>query len=379
MQSAFEALWKPTIRTVYLTARRHAFRGLRPFVSHDASVPVPGSLRNILWIRVDRIGDMVLSTPAFRAVKTAFPRARLTVMASKVNQPLLKNNPHVNEMIVYNRSAPLSQRISLLKGLRACRFDLAIDPFDDYELETAWIAWMSGAAYRVGYAVFGREVFLDASMQGPGPNRHFVDVGLDLLGLVGAAVSDRHPSLYLDQTERAWAGQWLRRQGLQDKMLIAVHPGAHYETQRWPTEYFANLISMIRERGDTDVILFGSPADAGRIGKIQTLTQKAVPVSIESDIRRFLAILSRCRLLVCNNSGPLHCAAALDIPTISFMGPTTKARWAPIGDRHHVLRCDDLSCIGCNLGYCRIGTHECMRRIMPERVADLVLKAIHDL
>jgi len=378
MRSAFETSFKPFVKTVYLTARRHALSGLHPLVSHDASAPAPGSPQNILWIRVDRIGDMVLSTPAFKAIKAAFPRTRLTVMASQANQTLLKNNPHVDEVIIYDRSAPLTQRIRFLKGLQARRFDWAVDPYDDYELETAWIAWMSGAAYRVGYAAFGREVFLDASMPGPGPNRHFVDVNLDLLTLVGAPVIDRHPSLYLDQAEQAWAGQWLHKQGLQDKMLIAVHPGAYYETQRWPVEYFAYLIHMILERKGADVFLFGAPADAGLIAQIQAMVQKPVQVLIGSDIQCFLALLSYCRILVCNNSGPLHCAVALHVPTISFMGPTIKARWAPIGEMHHVFRMNDLSCIGCNLGYCRIKTHECMRRIMPERVADLVLKATHD-
>ena len=223
MRSAIESSFKPLAKTVYLAARRHALSGLRPLVSHDASAPAPGSPQNILWIRMDRIGDMVLSTPAFKAIKAAFPRTRLTVMASQANKTLLKNNPHVDEVIVYDRSAPLTQRIRFLKGLQARRFDWAVDPYDDYELETAWIAWMSGAAYRVGYAAFGREVFLDAWMPGPGPNRHFVDVNLDLLTLVGAPVVDRHPSLYLDQAEQAGAGQWLHEQGLQDKMLEAIH------------------------------------------------------------------------------------------------------------------------------------------------------------
>lgn len=372
MRSAIESSFKPLAKTVYLVARRHALSGLRPLVSHVASAPAPGSPQNILWIRVDRIGDMVLSTPAFKAIKAAFPRTRLTVMASQANQALLKNNPHVDEVIVYDRSAPLTQKIRFLKGLQARRFDWAVDPYDDYELETAWIAWMSGTAYRIGYTAFGREIFLDKSLPGPGPNKHFVDVSLDLLALVGAPVVDRHPSLYLDKAEQAWAGQWLNGLGLQEKMLIAVHPGAYYETQRWPAEYFADLISMIRKQGKAEVILLGSPTDTSLIGKILTLLEKETTIFIESDIRRFLAILSRCRLLVCNNSGPFHCAAALHIPTISFMGPTSKDRWAPIGNHHHVLRRDDLSCIGCNLGYCRIETHECMRGITPEMVLPLI-------
>jgi lipopolysaccharide heptosyltransferase II len=368
MRFAFETRIKPIIKTIYLTARRYALTALRPFLSRGRSVSNAGSPRNILFIRVDRVGDMVLSTPALEAIKSAFPRARLTVMASTANAAILKNNPHVDEVIVYDRSGSLSEKIHLLKGLRARHFDLAVDPFTDYELETAWIAWMSAAARRIGYAASGREFFLNDALERTEEDRHFVDITLDLLKSTGISFDNRHPTVYLDEAEHAWATQWLSEKMLQDKVLVAVHPGGYYESQRWPPEYYAELIGLIREHAEAEVIVFGGPADAGLIAKIQTMVQKTFQVSIESDIRRFLALLSRCRMLVCNNSGPLHCAVALNIPTISFMGPTAKERWSPNGEMHRVLRMDDLSCIGCDLGQCGIKTHECMRLIKPDSV-----------
>ncbi|MBN2438706.1 MAG: glycosyltransferase family 9 protein [Deltaproteobacteria bacterium] len=377
MRFAFEIRIKVVIKTIYLTARRYALRGLHLLLSREKSIPVSESLRTILFIRVDRVGDMVLSTPAFEAIKAAFPRAQLTVMASKVNMSILKYNPHVDEVIVYDRSAILTEKIHFLKGLRRHHFDLAIDPCDDYELETAWIAWMSGATYRIGYAAYGREIFLNGPTPKIEAEKHFIDVTRDLLRFIGVTSDHYHPLIYLDESEQVWATKWLKEKGLQDKMLIAIHPGAHYETQRWPPKYHAELIRLIRDRTKTEVILFGAPADAGLIAKIQDMVQKPVHVSIESDIRRFLALLSRCRMLVCNNSGPLHCAAALHVPTISFMGPTAKERWMPIGDMHHVLRIDDLPCIGCNIGTCKIKTHDCMRLIRPEKVLQIISEKIN--
>lgn len=172
--------------------------------------------------------------------------------------------------------------------------------------------------------------------------------------------------IYLSADEQEWAKRWLEHHGLSGRNVIAIHPGAHYETQRWPGEYYAELIGRIGRHGQAEVLLLGGPSDAKVVGEILAGGKGDTRACIQDDLRKFLAILSRCRMLVCNNSGPLHCAAALGIPTLSFMGPTVKERWMPLGGGHRVLRRDELPCIGCNSGRCLIETHDCMRLIAPE-------------
>jgi ADP-heptose:LPS heptosyltransferase len=213
---------KSLMKAAYLAFRGIALKALGSLLSQKKTGPLPENISEILFIRVDRVGDMVLSTPAFAAVKTAFPEARLTVMASTVNAPILKNNPSVDEIIVYDRFAPLAEKVRLLKGLRTCHFELAIDPFDDYELETAWIAWMSGSTYRIGYAAFGREVFLNASIQINEEKKHFFDITQDLLKAIGVSSDNKLPVIYLDEDEQSWAKQWIKEKGLQDRMLVAI-------------------------------------------------------------------------------------------------------------------------------------------------------------
>jgi ADP-heptose:LPS heptosyltransferase len=235
------------------------------------------------------------------------------------------------------------------------------------------LAGMSGAAHRIGYAAFGREIFFNCPVPKIEGNKHFVDGTLDLLKHIGIPSENRNPVIYLGADEQVWAGQWLQEIGFQGKEVIAIHPGAYYETQRWLPEHYAELIRLIRRQTALDVVLLGSPSDAVVVEDILVRLNHPVCVSIQEDIRKFFAILSHCQLLVCNNSGPLHCAGALKIPTISFMGPTVKEQWMPVGDIHRVLRLDDLPCIGCNLGYCKIKTHDCMRRIKPGKVINLIL------
>jgi len=367
MRSAFKSRAKAIIKTGYLTVRGGVLKAFAPFIQKQPLHELE-PIRNILFIRVDRVGDMVLSTPVFAAAKGAFPGAHLAVLASPVNTPILKNNPHVDEVILYDCSAALGSNLHLLKSLRKRNFDLTVDLHDDDNLKTAWLSLMIGSAYRIGYAGYGREIFLYHSLPRGDGKAPFVNRALELLNDAGIDPVQTPPAIYLDDQERSWAKQWIADQGLREARLVGIHPGAYYPTQRWPPEYYAELIRLVRERIGAEVILFGGPGDRDLIDDILSRVPFSVVTAIDSNIRRFFSILPHCRILVCNNSGPLHCAAALGVPTISFMGPTVKERWMPIGNKHQVLRRDDLPCIGCNLGYCKIKTHACMQTITPETV-----------
>lgn len=326
----------------------------------------------VLFIRIDRIGDMALATPALEAIKTALPHAALTALASPANAPLFVNNPYVDRVFVYDCKTSLRHKRSMLKDLRASRFDLAIDPTADWELKTALIACLSGARATLGYASFGRECLF--SLPGPAilPRVHFIDENLNILSAIGIDSPSRKPRLYLAKEETQWAKDWIEGQGLGNSAVIGLHPGAFYESQRWPAAYYAELIRMIRIETSMQTMLFGGAADKETVEAIRADAGFDMPVFVGNDLRKFLALLSQCRILICNNSGPLHCAVSLDVPTISFMGPTDKERWMPVGSLHHVLRRDELPCIGCNLGVCKIKTHDCMRLIEPTEVMELL-------
>ena len=334
-----------------------------------------GEIRRILFIRIDRVGDLVLSTPAIRALKEGFPSSELTVLAGPAAAPLLEHNPHVDNVIVYDRSRGLREKVVLAHEERRMRFDLAVDPYDDRELETAWIAGASGAPLRIGYPCGGREAFLTQVVKRPEPDQHIIETVLGVLKPLGIPTGSFLPEIFLTASEFESARRWLAQQVSDTGPFVAIHPGAFYETQRWPAEYYAALADRIMETGRFKVILFGGPGDEEIVDRILFLTKTRIVRCVTADIRSFAARLSQCRLLVCNNSGPLHVGAALGVPTVSFMGPTVRQRWYPRGDRHRVLRIDELPCIGCNAGTCRIGTHDCMWKIRPERVMEVIAGA----
>jgi lipopolysaccharide heptosyltransferase II len=326
----------------------------------------PSRIRNILFIRTDRIGDMVLSTPAFKALKTAFPDAALTVLASLTNYPLIQNDPYVNEILIHDSSAGMRETVRMVRRLRSRRFDVVIDPMAGYDAQTAFLSYLTQAETRVGFTGFGREVFFSAPVQLPEPKPGIVDLQLALLSRLGIHCSGIEPELFLREEEMDRARRWVRRVAPDGERIIGLHPGAHYATQRWGIRNYTALVELLMKGTGLKPVVLGGPADIPLIKGILSRTNDSVPAMLTNDLRELMALISQLNALVCNNSGPLHIAAALKVPTVSFMGPTVKSLWTPSGRRHRVLRANDLDCIGCNNGVCRRGTLECMQRLTPE-------------
>ncbi|MBW2341103.1 MAG: glycosyltransferase family 9 protein [Deltaproteobacteria bacterium] len=363
---------KSFLKNIYLNFRKYLLRVLAILI-FDKKLPNFGSgenIQRILFIRIDRIGDLVLSIPALKALKVAFPHSQLVVLASPSNQSLLLHDRYVDKVFVYDQNKRLADKMRIMKQIRAHCFDLAIDPYPDYEVKTALIALLSGSKWRIGYSSYGRRVFFNLNGPKLEKDKHLVDLTLDILKPLGVRSNHKKPEIFLTVDEKKWARDWLKEKGAGMKPIIGIHPGGYYETQRWLPERFAEVANHLKKNGSLDILIFGGPREKGLVDQITSMVNGAVMTYVGGNLRRFMALVDSCCMLICNNSGPLHVAVALDIPTISIMGPTNKDRWMPIGDIHKVLRIDHLPCIGCNLGYCKIETHDCMNLITSSMVIE---------
>ena len=358
------------LKSVYLNLRGIILRAAGHCVRQEREATLrPGSIKRILFIRLDRIGDVVLSTPALRALKQHFQGVELTVLLRSSTRGLAEQNPFVDRIVTVDNAGVL---IGVIRELRACRFDLVVDPYDDWPLESALVAGLSGARLRIGYVVAGREAFFNVKLRKPGPERHMTDVVMDCLEPLGISPDDMRPNVFLSKGELASAREWLRERRNGSLPFIGFHPGASCKTQRWPLEHYSKLGTLLLREGRRGLILFGGPADRQLVDAMARQIGDTVVTCITGDIRRFSSLVACCQLLVCNNSGPLHVACALGIPTVSFMGPSVNERWSPRGDMHRVLRMNNLPCIGCNRGSCSMQTHDCMRLITPEKVIERI-------
>jgi heptosyltransferase-2 len=358
---------KSFLKEIYLPARKVLLQSFLPL--RKTKIPIKKEIKEILFLRHDRIGDMVLTTAALKALRKTYRHAKISILASKRNYEIIKNNPNIDEIFVYEGFW------SFLKEIRRQDFDLVIDPFYTYELKQAFLAYMSRARYRIGFEEAGREIFFN--LKGPGlyPIKHLVDHLRELVGHLGADVSGCEPELFLTADEILWASNLLSVEGLDtDKVTVALHPGAYYKSNMWPSDKFGLVAKKIVNELQANVIAFLGQGDEAILAKIKQICGNDVFIVSNISIRQLMAMLSRCSLFLGNNSGPLHIAAALGLPTVSTIGPPVVPLWLPYGKNHIVLR-KDLDCSPCNRDVCK--DHRCMQLITVDEVFEAVQAQIN--
>jgi len=362
---------KQLCKKLYFAARMLLLWPIGFLAGGFRSPPDPATIREILFLRHDRIGDLALSLPILRRLKQAFPGAHLTVVASPSNRDILRHNPVVDEVFVYRGF------VSYLKFVTHHRFDLAVDPFhNEHRLLPAFMTLLTGARHRIGFALAGREVFFTLSAPFYDEHKSFhqlMQLLLDSLGITETMAGEAAETvpLILLSLEEEWEAAAMTAP-LCDKRLIAIHPGAFYPAQKWPLERFVEVAKELSRQG-FGIIFFAPTKEFPDFDLVRPGDDSGLLVIRETSMRQFIAILSRCALLICNNSGPLHLAWALGIRTVSLMGPTIPAVWWPQGRKHKVLR-RDLPCSPCNLAVCP--THECLRNITVAEVLSAVNEAV---
>lgn len=321
----------------------------------------------ILLLRNDRVGDMTLSTPVFKALKTRYPNAKITVLASENNLEVIRNNPNVDEALIYKGVR------SFMKETRTKNFDLAIDLFLTHELRQALLIYLSGAKYRLGFKDSGREMFFNVNGPETHPPKKMVEHLLDLAESAGAETDDCTPEIFLSDDEKEWAHGLLSKNGYKNSVKIALHPGAFYQSQRWPAERFGELAGKIIKHCGASVLVFGDKREEDLLKTVQDKSGGGAHIFCGLSLRQFIALLSCCDLQICNNSGPLHIASALKIPTVSMTGPTVVPLWLPWGNNHVVIN-KKLSCSPCNKAAC--SDHSCMNLITVSEVMESVSRQL---
>ena len=371
---------------IYLRLRNIVLRSLLLFTKAYSSEELSGiDISNVLVVKLDRIGDMVMTTPIFRALKKGWPNAQISVLVNPVNKSAINNNPFIDYIYVYDKEKKhksLNSRIHFFRSIREKEFDLVIDPYLDYELKTSFITRFVGSKFRLGFEFAGKEIFYNIRYPARAfpvftEKKHIVDYYLDLISSLGIKADRKQPEIFLTSGEKENARQRLKSKGLKpEDKVIGIHPGAHYESQRWPIEKFAAVSDYLITRYDARIILFAGRVEKQLLSEFRGYAVNTPIFLCDLSLREFMSTLSHCSLFLCNNSGPLHIATALNIPTVSTIGPTTPFLWWPRGENQIVLR-KDLYCSPCKRGVCN--THECMELITTEDFIDAVERQISTL
>ena len=297
--------------------------------------PDPARVRRVLIRAPNWVGDAVMSLPVLYALGGLFPRAQLTVLAAPRVAPLFLHHPGVSRVVPY---PPGREKWRLLWGLRKA-FDLALALPNS--LESALGLWLTAAPARVGYNAAARRPFLTRAVSGREKLKglHTVFYFLGILQAFGEVSRFTPPALYLDPGEEARAAALLAAAAGDDPPWVGLSPGAAYgPAKRWPPERFAALGAELQRQFGARLVLLGGPEDRAVAALVQErLPAPALDLVGKTDLRQALAVVSRLSLLVTNDSGLMHAAAALRVPLVALFGSTDPKATGPFTDRATVL------------------------------------------
>jgi heptosyltransferase II len=325
---------------------------------------------NVLAVRFSSIGDVLLTTPLFRAIRQRHPAARITVLTKEAYAPLLSHNPHIERVIGVASGRPLT---SVAAELRAGGYTYRLDLHDS--LRTRLLRtlvpgrWRTYPKHRMARTLLiytKRNLYRDRR---PVAERYF-SAARDL----GVVPDGKPPEFVLGVAAEREVGDWLGSVGVtQSGPLIAVAPGAAHATKRWPLEHWRALIGRLIARG-LDVAIVGG-ADDKSIGAelSQTGDGRAVSAAGALGLQATGALLRRSVALVSGDTGVMHMASGVGTPVVALFGPTVEAfGFFPYTSRANVVELA-LSCRPCSSKgspRCPLGHHRCMIDIAPEMVYD---------
>lgn len=334
-------------RLLFGWARRHLVPPLAGMAGHllgsfFPSRPLPPAPRSILVLKPCCLGDVLMTTPVVAALRHQYPRVHLAFAVGRHARRMVEGNPHIDELLDCGRvgdgSPPsLREYVALARTLRAGHFDLCF-VLDRGPLLTL-LPWLAGVPHRVGLDSGGRGFSLTIKVR-PQPDRHEVEVYLDILRAVGINPGQPGLEFYPTSEEGAWAMTALPRQPR--ALWVAIHasggdnPGMSLHAKRWWPERFAALGDLLLARG-ARLVLVGSPAEqpvSARVIALLAAPQAREPGRVldltgQTSIGGLAALLERCDLYVGNDAGPTHLAAAMGTRTIAIFGPSDSALYAP--------------------------------------------------
>ena len=330
--------------------------------------------QRILIRGVNWIGDAVLTLPAVRSIRRAFPDAHIAILVKPWVADLFKENRDIDEIILYDECyRGLRGRIRLAKKLREQNFDIAI--LLQNAFNAALITWLARIPKRIGYKRDSRSLLLtDAVPINPDIlEQHQVYYYLDLLNSAGIKTSETEPYISLSETERKWARDHLSSFFSDSSTpLIGINPGAAYgSAKRWLPERFAELIIKIFTGMNGRVIIFGSESEKEIANEIITeinrlnienYSSRLLIMSGKTDLRELAALISECDAFITNDSGPMHMASALLVPVIAIFGSTSPVKTGPFGHIHKIIS-TDIPCSPCMKRVCPDEHLKCMTEI----------------
>lgn len=318
----------------------------------------------ILIIKPRGIGDIIHSTIVLENLKEYFPTAEIHYLTEEFAKRSVENNPFVKKVLTFRKKDFV---LKVVKEIKKEKFDLIFDFWSNPK--TAQMTFLSGVKYRVGFDHRGRRYAYNIKTKSNDPDLHAAENHLVLLEYLGIPIISKKTLFYLSNAEKEFAMSFIK-QNVQSESIIGILPSGGWESKRCEPEKWIEICNAINEKFKVKFLILWGPGDEDDAEKIKFgLNEFAIKIP-KTSVGELSALINECDLVVANDSGPMHIAAALGIPTLGIFGPTNPVAHRPYSVNSDYVIKKDLHCIICNKLKCPYN-HECMRELDQ---SDVILK-----
>jgi lipopolysaccharide heptosyltransferase II len=358
---------------------------LRPFLFLRSEKPLrlDEEPERILVLEYWNLGDLVMLTPFLKNLRLHYPKAHIAIIASPRAVSMLEGQGLVDEIVPVKMpwaqhmarrkkyfSRYWGEYIRCIARLRARRFDLGFTVRAD--IRDNFLLWVGKVRHRVGYG-YGYGGSLLTEVVPPDLSQpHYADRWLHLLEHLGKPVLDRQPELRVGPEQRAFGRRFLGEMGLDNgDVLVGFHPGARNEVRQWGNEKFLEVARRLTELFPVKILWFQDPGAPEKPSG-----RGFIPVTLP--LKEFMAVLSECKLLVCNDTGPMHMASGLGVPVVAVFGPGMREWWGPRSAGSQVVAHESIWCRPC-FDYCIFDQPYCLRAVTVDSVYEAAAGALNGL
>lgn len=367
----------------------------------DAPANLLPEVRNVLIVRLDEIGDVILTTPLLRELRRNLPNAHITLVVAPHVAGLIQHCPYVNEVLPYEcRTEQLKwqrmrQHLSAIlftrRNLWARQYDLALLPRWDVDQDhAAFLAYFSGARWRMGYSESvseqkqrlnpGLDKLLTHPLRDSAP-KHEVEYSLALIHALSGGIQETHLELWTEAEDEAFAKRIFQQAGVAaTETVVALCPaGGTSPLKQWPVGRFIELGRWLQTSRNARLVLVGGPGEEALGVEIERgLDAPVINLIGRTTLRQLAAVLRGCSLYVGNDTGPMHVAAAMKVPTVALFGSSCHHRFHPWSQNHQVVA-NELPCSPCasdphrdRCVECIFDHPHCMHELPLKRVKEAV-------
>ena len=327
----------------------------------------PKNVKKILIVELLAIGDLLVITPALRALKNKFPEATIDLLVAPRMKEVLKGNRNINEIIPYEGNK------SVVSRLKRKEYDLGII-FHNGSLNVSRLLLKTKVKYRVGCTpdvgiTYGKGFFLNRKVEPNFTWQHKIDDNLLVVKSLGAEITDRKMEVHATTKAKENVKKVLKKKKVKKSdYLVIIHPGSQYTTQQWYPEKFAEVADAIIKKYKAKVVFTGATDQKQQVKDIQKrMKHKSIDLTGKTTLQEYIAIVEQADLIVSIDTSIIHIASALNKPIVTVFGPTLPERWGPTSKKSIAVQNRNV-CTGCRRYQCIINTHECMKSISTDQV-----------